>query len=219
MGSLEWFTRNIYYTYIANNLSEKQMWRLKYILTSLEENKLKIFGHIFINMGMIAGVNTMDNFYMSYIDGYEPCGAEIAVFKWMNNLGVVAEDMVFELTQAVDINGYVTRIGRVWIKSALLPKIDDVCYAKIIEVIDDGFKVRSLIKAKVIGVIKYKRNKIEVHDILYGGIESFIYISYYRDKTVQRLKVSLYTDKSHLLYFIKKKKKIYLYNMQKGDKK
>lgn len=210
MGSLEWLNRNTYYPYIVNNLSGKQLSRLKYIIKNIEDNRLRIYGHIFIYNGAISGVDIFNSFYMAYSNGYEPCGAEIAVFKWMNNLGVLVDNMLYELLCAVDNDGYVTQMGRLWIKSAQLPKAQDLCFARIIETVDNGLKVKKIEKAKVLGIIKEEAYEIELHDILHGGIESFVYITYYTETSTQMLRLQLYNDRNNLLYFTYNNRNIYL---------
>ena len=220
MGSLEWLNRHTYYPYIMNNLSRKQLSRLRYIIKNIEDNKLRIYGHIFTYNGAISGIDIFNNFYMAYFNGYEPCGAEIAVFKWMNNLGVLIDSMLYELLCAVDNEGYPTQIGRLWIKAAQLPKASDLCFAQITEVVENGLKVKKIKKANVIGIIAEETYEIELNDILYGCTESFVYITYYTETSTQMLRLQLYVDRNNLLYFSYNNKKIYLKEFKKvGDNK
>lgn len=211
MGRLEWFNNNIYYSYISNNISEKQMYRLKYVIKNIDEQNVKIFGHILISDGKLIGVDVYDSFYMTYSVGYEPCGIEIAVFKWINNLGVHIGNLIYEIMCALDIEGFVTRIGRLWVESSILPKAQDLCYASIEEVLEKGLKIKRINRARVLGVIKRNSEEIELNDVIYGGVESYVYITSYTENDLMMLRIPLYTDMDNFLYFLYKNEKIYLY--------
>lgn len=64
MGYLEWFNRSPYYPYIANNLSTKQLFKIKYIYSALDNRNLIVFGHMLFNNGFIMGIDMYDSFYI-----------------------------------------------------------------------------------------------------------------------------------------------------------
>ena len=187
------------------------MQRLKYIMKSLDEQKLRIYGHVFINNGRLSGIDIYNTFYIDYNVGYEPSGIEIALFKWMNNLGVMVDELLYEIFCALDTDGTITYMGRMWIASAKLPNTQDFCYAHIEEVIDNGLKIRKVIKANKLCTLNKGIYSFELHDILYGGVESIGYITYYSGDISQALKVRIYFDSGNLLYFNYNGEKVYLY--------
>lgn len=201
MGYLEWFNRSPYYPYIANNLSTKQLSKIKYIYSALDNRNLIVFGHMLFNNGFIAGIDMYDSFYVRYNEGYEPCGIEIVAFKWINNLGISVESFVDEIICAIDIYGNVTQLGRFWINSAMLPHAKELCFAKIDETIEDGFRIKKVTKGKKLGVLVMGSYKLILNAVLYGSFENYAYITYCADDDMLALRLSLFVDKNNNIYF------------------
>lgn len=177
---MEWFTKHPYYNYVRFSLAPKQFEKLLEIMRALENGTLKVYNHVHLMDGKLIGIDLYGIFYISHNSTYKPCGAEIAVYKWLSTMGVNTDEMICELQAALTTGGEITALGRQWAKTSELPSVTQLCYAQILGTLTkDGYQINTVRKAKVIGTINNATHIINLNEVLFCGVEGFAYLSYF----------------------------------------
>ena len=177
--ALEWLVQHPHYNYIKSVLSEQQLNKLQEIIQAYERGTLQVYNHVYIHNGKVMGINIYDMFYISHNGNYKPIGCEIGVFKWLTVMGVTTDDMLYDLQYCIGKDGCITHLGTSWAKSAELPTVKQLCYARISSVItQDGYCVKQVERAKIIGTITYGTSSLQLNEVLFSGLEGYAYLTY-----------------------------------------